>query len=393
MSSSQTRDGTKDSSEELRSKTSEQSDIETEKTDGVSSHPSTPLEPSVDNEKLESKDHDKTTAPDPDTDDAAEEDTALYPSGMRLVFLVASLCLTVFLFALDGTILATVLPQITDQFGTIDDIAWYSAAFFLTTCAFQLPYGRAYTLLNTKWTYQVSVVIFLVGSAVCGATPTSIGLIIGRAIAGIGGAGVIGGVFIIISKSIPLRKRSMYAGFVGASLSISSVIGPVIGGAFTTHASWRWYVQKACCRATSVLTYARCFYINLPVGAVVLVFVYFCLPEIGHTSEDFKGLSVWQKFLKFDPFGTVVLMASIICLILALQWGGASGNWGDGRVVATLVVFAITLVGWAVMQYMRGEEATLPWSVAKQRTVAGSTAYALLGSAAFTMVVYWLPIW
>jgi MFS family permease len=174
-------------------------------------------------------------------------DPAVYPHGLRLVFLTISLCMTVFLFALDGTILATVIPQITDQFGSIDDIAWYAAGFFLTTCAFQLPFGRAYTLLNTKWTYQGSLVVFLIGSAVCGATPTSIGLIFGRAIAGIGGAGVIGGVFIIISKSIPLRKRSLYGGFVGAALSISSVLGPVIGGVFTTRASWRWYVITFSC--------------------------------------------------------------------------------------------------------------------------------------------------
>lgn len=176
-------------------------------------------------------------------DENDNDDPDAYPSGIRLVCIVSSLCLTVFLFALDGTILATALPNISDQFNSLDDIAWYSAAFFLTTCAFQLPFGRAYTLLNVKMTYQVSVFIFLIGSAVCGATPSSIGLIIGRAIAGIGGAGVLGGVFIIIAKNIPLRKRSLYAGFVGAALSIASVLGPVIGGALTESVSWRWYVS------------------------------------------------------------------------------------------------------------------------------------------------------
>lgn len=177
-----------------------------------------------------------------DDDNDDDEDEEAYPSGIRLVCIVTSLCMTVFLFALDGTILATAQPAITDQFNSLDDISWYSAAFFLTTCAFQLPFGKAYALLNVKMTFIVSVLIFLVGSAVCGATPTSIGLIIGRAIAGIGGAGVLGGVFIIIAKQIPLRKRSLYAGFVGAAFSIASVLGPVIGGAFTTNVSWRWYV-------------------------------------------------------------------------------------------------------------------------------------------------------
>ncbi|KAK4989977.1 hypothetical protein LTR50_002888 [Elasticomyces elasticus] len=340
------------------------SDIVLEKADSKSSGLPPPNGLAIKNEKREKE-----------TEDDGEDGSA-YPSGIRLVLIMASLCLTLFLFALDGTILATALPQITDQFNSLNDIAWYSAAFFLTTCAFQLPFGRAYSLLNTKWTYLVSVFIFLVGSAVCGATPTSIGLIIGRAIAGIGGAGVIGGVFIIISKSIPLRKRSLYTGFIGASLSISSVLGPIIGGALTTNVSWRW-----------------CFYINLPVGGAVLAFVFLSLPDIGRTSTEFKRMSWWQKFRKFNPVGTVILLGSISSLILALQWGGASGKWDEGRVIATLVVFAVTSIIWAGMQYVQGEDATVPWSVARQRSVAGATLYGLFGSAAFTIIICWLPLW
>jgi MFS family permease len=176
----------------------------------------------------------------PADDGTEEEDVSKYPQGARLVLIIISLCLSVFLMALDGTILATAIPAITKQFDSLDDIAWYSAAYFLTTCAFQLPFGRAYTLLDTKWTYLASLLIFLVGSVICGAAPNSVALIIGRAIAGIGGAGVLGGTFIIIAQSIPLRKRSLYAGFLGASFAISSVLGPVIGGAFTTNSTWRW---------------------------------------------------------------------------------------------------------------------------------------------------------
>lgn len=198
--------------------------------------------PTSSEEHLKAKEVGKTGAnvsDDPANEDDVENESS-YPTGVRLVLIVISLCLAVFLFALDGTILATALPVITTQFNSLDDIAWYSAAFFTTTCAFQLPFGRAYTLLNTKWTYLFSVFIFLVGSAVCGAAPNSMALIIGRAIAGIGGAGVVAGVFIIIAKNIPLRKRSLYAGFIGASLAISSVIGPLIGGILTTNSTWRW---------------------------------------------------------------------------------------------------------------------------------------------------------
>ena len=180
-------------------------------------------------EMNDKKPGDVTSSSVPNDNEKKDEDESVYPSGIPLLLILVSLTLTTFLFALDGTILATALPVITSQLGGINDVSWYSAAFFITTCAFQLPFGRAYTFLNTKWTYLTSVLIFLIGSAVCGAAPNSIALIIGRAIAGAGGAGVIGGVFIIIAKSIPLRKRSLYTGIIGAFLSICSVVGPIIG--------------------------------------------------------------------------------------------------------------------------------------------------------------------
>jgi MFS family permease len=105
----------------------------------------------------------------------------------------------------------------------------FNAAFFLTTCAFQIPYGRAYTILSTRWVFLSSILIFEIGSAVCGAAPTSTALIIGRAIAGIGGAGLASGCFIIIASISPLRKRSLYVGFLGAVFVIASVVGPILG--------------------------------------------------------------------------------------------------------------------------------------------------------------------
>jgi len=177
------------------------------------------------------------TTPKEKDENKDETDDTVYPRGLTLFLIFLCICASTILVALDGTIIATATPTITSEFDSLNDVSWYNSAFLLTTCAFQLPFGRAYSLLSTKYTFLTAIAIFEIGSAVCGAAPTSVALIIGRAIQG---SGIFGGSFIIIAQSTPLRKRSFFTGFIGASFAVMSVIGPIIGGALTTHASWRW---------------------------------------------------------------------------------------------------------------------------------------------------------
>lgn len=128
--------------------------------------------------------------------DTSEDDEANLPKGLQLFLIFVSLCLTVFLCALDALILATAIPKITSHFNSLGDYAWYSSAYMLTTCSFQLPYGRAYKLLSTKWVYFVAILIFELGSVLCGAATSSVMLIIGRAVAGLGSAGIFGGTYV-----------------------------------------------------------------------------------------------------------------------------------------------------------------------------------------------------
>ncbi|OAA77138.1 Major facilitator superfamily domain, general substrate transporter [Akanthomyces lecanii RCEF 1005] len=285
-------------------------------------------------ESMEKSPHrDNKNQPNDDADQELE-----YPKGLKLVLIFTALCLTNFLVALDQTIIATAIPTITSQFHSIEDIGWYGSAYLLTTCSFQLFFGKLYTLLSIKWTFVAAVLIFEVGSAICGTSPNSIALIVGRAIAGIGGSGVFSGALIIIAKSVPLAKRPAFTGILGAVWGVASVVGPLLGGAFTT-GGWAFVIQQ------------------------------------------------------FDPIGTVLFVASILCLLIALQWGGSKYPWSDGRVIALLTVFGISSIAWAFTQWKMGENATVPLRIARQRSVAFSTFYIFTASAAFVIPIYYLPIW
>jgi MFS family permease len=215
--------------------------------------------------------------------------------------------------ALDNTILATAVPRITDQFNALDDIGWYGSAYLLTTCALQLIFGKMYTFYNIKWIYLGAIFPFEVGSLVCGVAPNSTALIIGRAIAGIGGSGIYSGAIIIISRTVPLHQHSSYTSAIGSMYGIASVAGPLMGGAFTDRISWRW-----------------CFYINIPFGAVASLFILFFFQAPKQVRVQAAG---WRAQLEqFDLLGTVLFIPAIVCILLALQWGGSTYAWGNARI-------------------------------------------------------------
>ncbi|KAJ7764904.1 major facilitator superfamily domain-containing protein [Mycena metata] len=140
---------------------------------------------------------------------AVNEDAVVYPEGLKLFLITLALCLSVFLVALDSTIIATAIPKITDQFNSFDDVGWYGSAY-LTTAAFQLLFGRFYSFLSMKWVYIAAISTFEIGSLIYGVAPNSTAPIVGRAIAGWGSAGLFPGALIIVANTVELEKRPVY---------------------------------------------------------------------------------------------------------------------------------------------------------------------------------------
>ena len=273
----------------------------------------------------------------------------------------------------DRTIIATAIPTITDDFHSLGDVGWYGSAYMLTGCCFQLLFGRIYTFYSPKTVYLSAIGCFEIGSAICGAAPNSTVFIVGRAIAGLGSSGVFSGAIIIIVNTVPLHKRPILQGLVGAIFGIASVAGPLLGGAFTSNVSWRW-----------------CFYINLPIGGLAMLILFFIL----HLPPPKNaGQTLWQQFVQLDPIGTALFMPGIICLLLALQWGGSTYPWSDGRIIALLVLFIVLIAGFIGVQVWRQDKGTVPPRIVTQRSIAaGMWSQFTVGSAMMTMI-YYLPIW
>lgn len=296
-----------------------------------------------------------------------------YPTGAKLWLILINVAAVLVLACIDMNILPTALPRITNYFHTISDAGWYSSAFRLCLCAFQFVFGKAYVLFSVKRVFLLANVISMAGSVLSGAATTSTMLIAGRAIAGLGSAGLFSGCFIILVQSIPLHRRPLYVGIMGGVQGVAACAAPLLGGAITQSLSWRW-----------------CFYLTAPIGALTLLCTVFCFPDAPKPA-DVAQMGLWRKVEQLDLLSNLLFIPSLTCLFLALSWAGTKYAWSDARVVGTLVTFGVLLAAFVYHQIRRGREATLPPHVMRHRSVVAGAIFIVCMNSADSILDYYLP--
>ncbi|KAK9416944.1 putative Major facilitator superfamily (MFS) profile domain-containing protein [Seiridium unicorne] len=300
-------------------------------------------------------------------------------SNLQVVLLLGGLFCGVFVMALDATIIGTVVPIISTEFNALDDIAWYGSGYLLTITALQPTFGKLYRIVNVKWAFMACVVVFEVGSVLCAAAPSSVVFIIGRAVAGAGAAGLFQGALAIITKSVSLQKRPLCISMVTSAFAVSVCIGPPIGGALADSVTWRW-----------------AFWINVPIGAVVLVLIFFLLrlpKEPSNTSDSSQAMTIMQKVWKLDPVGALLIVAAVTCILLALQWGGQSKPWNSSSVIGLLVGFVLILGVFFWTQWRLGDDATLPLWIFRRRSLLAGALFSFFFSMPSYVYGTYIPIY
>ncbi|KAJ3012972.1 UNVERIFIED_CONTAM: hypothetical protein HDU68_000929 [Siphonaria sp. JEL0065] len=299
----------------------------------------------------------------------AQTDVKVPLTRSQFILTFIGLILGIMMAALDQTIVATALKAVVSDLGHQDLVPWIGSAYMFTAAPFGALYGKFADLFGRKWVFVFALVVFEVGSLLCGTAPTMETLILGRAIAGVGGGGILSCVLIIISDIVSIQERGKFQGMIGACFGLSSVIGPLLGGTFSDNLSWRW-----------------CFYINLPLGVItvttVVAFLNFPIPE---------G-SISSKINRIDGLGIVTLFATIICVITPLQLGGSVWNWNSAQ---TIIMFALSPFLFAAFVFVElkvAKEPIIPASMFMNASIPALLVVAFCMGAGFFSSVYYISL-
>ncbi|MGW6541353.1 DHA2 family efflux MFS transporter permease subunit [Streptomyces massasporeus] len=273
---------------------------------------------------------------------------------------IGALLLGMLLAALDQTIVSTALPTIVSDLGGLDHLSWVVTAYLLAATAATPLWGKLGDQYGRKRLFQTAIVIFLIGSALCGAAQDMAQLIAFRALQGLGGGGLIVLSMAIVGDLVPPRERGRYQGLFGAVFGATSVLGPLLGGLFTQHLSWRWV-----------------FYVNLPVGVVALAVIAAVL-HIPRTAQRHV----------IDYLGTFLIAAVATCLVLVASLGGTTWAWGSWQIVGLAVLGVLLAVAFVAAE-RRAAEPVLPLKLFRVRTFTLAALISfVVGFAMFGAMTY-----
>ncbi|MFE0454479.1 DHA2 family efflux MFS transporter permease subunit [Streptomyces sp. NPDC058914] len=273
---------------------------------------------------------------------------------------IGALLLGMLLAALDQTIVSTALPTIVSDLGGINHLSWVVTAYLLASTAATPLWGKLGDQYGRKRLFQTAIVIFLVGSALCGMARNMPELIAFRAVQGLGGGGLLVLSMAIVGDIVPPRERGRYQGLFGAVFGASSVLGPLLGGLFTEHVSWRWV-----------------FYVNLPVGVVALAVIA-------------TVLRIPRKATKhvIDYLGTFLIASVATCLVLVASLGGTTWDWASPQIVGLAVLGVLLAVAFVAVE-RRAAEPVLPLKLFRVRTFTLAAVISfVVGFAMFGALTY-----
>jgi EmrB/QacA subfamily drug resistance transporter len=282
----------------------------------------------------------------------------------RILVILFALMLGMFLAALDQTIVSTALPTIAGDLHGLNHLSWVVTAYLISSTISLPLWGKFGDLYGRKNFFQLAIIIFLIGSMLSGLSHDMIQLISCRALQGIGAGGLMVGAQAIIGDVIPPRQRGRYMGYFGAVFGLSSILGPLAGGWFTQHVSWRWI-----------------FYINVPIGIVAM----FAIAIVLHVPTT-------RVRHKIDWWGTTFLSAGVVALILLTTWGGTTYAWGS-TMILMLGIGGVAMLAIFCLVELRAAEPIIPLDLFRIRTFsAASTVGFVIGFTMFGAIIY-LPLY